>query len=202
MFCFLAMQAMFQAVGEVRFAMLVQIGSILCNALLDPLLIFGLGPFPALGVAGAALATVIVQTAALAIALRHLLSGHSALHLRIPDFRPDWAHVRRAAALGIPASLELGIRTFSSLLLMSLAASFGTLGLAAYGVGTRLLFFWFMPMTGLSNAASEGHNRIVKHVGRVAFGFRNPTNQRRRIRWARTRRTRQAPPRAKQSRPC
>jgi transposase len=56
--------------------------------------------------------------------------------------------------------------------------------------------------TGLSNAASEGHNRIVKHVGRVAFGFRNPTNQRRRIRWACTRRTRPAPPRAKQPRPC
>src|SRR6187399_2135289 len=97
MFCFMSMQAMLQAVGEVRFAMLVQIGSILCNALLDPLLIFGVGPLPAFGVAGAAMATVIVQTTALAIALRHLLSGHSALHLRIPDFRPDWAHVRRGA---------------------------------------------------------------------------------------------------------
>ncbi|HYP80565.1 MAG TPA: MATE family efflux transporter [Steroidobacteraceae bacterium] len=172
MFCFLAMQAMFQAVGEVRFAMLVQIGSILCNALLDPLLIFGLGPLPALGVAGAALATVIVQTAALAIALRHLLSGHSALHLHIADFRPDWAHIRRAASLGIPASLELGIRTFSSLLLMSLAASFGTLGLAAYGVGTRLLFFWFMPMTGLSiaTAAVVGQNigAGLEHRARAA----------------------------------
>lgn len=38
--------------------------------------------------------------------------------------------------------------------------------------------------TGLSNARSEGLNRIVKHIGRIAFGFRNPTNQRRRIRWA------------------
>ncbi|HXR51767.1 MAG TPA: MATE family efflux transporter [Steroidobacteraceae bacterium] len=160
MFCFMSMQAMLQAVGEVRFAMLVQIGSILCNALLDPLLIFGVGPLPAFGVAGAAMATVIVQTTALAIALRHLLSGHSALHLRIPDFRPDWAHVRRAAALGVPACIEQGIRTFSSLLLMSLAAGFGTLGLASYGIGTRLLFFWFMPMTGLSiaTAAVVGQN--------------------------------------------
>ena len=38
--------------------------------------------------------------------------------------------------------------------------------------------------TGLSNARSEGYNRIVKHVGRIAFGFRNPDNQRRRVRWA------------------
>ena len=53
--------------------------------------------------------------------------------------------------------------------------------------------------TGLSNAASEGHNRIVKQIGRTAFGFRNTTNQRRRIRWACTRRNRLMPPNA---RPC
>ena len=44
--------------------------------------------------------------------------------------------------------------------------------------------------TGLSNARSEGYNRIVKHVGRIAFGFRSPDNQRRRVRWACTRQTR------------
>jgi putative MATE family efflux protein len=160
MFCFMAVQAMLQAVGEVRFAMLVQMGAIVCNALLDPLLIFGFGPVPAMGVGGAALATVLVQTGALVVGVRHLQSGHSALHLRLQDFRPDWPHVRRAAALGVPASIEQGIRTFSSLLLMSLAASFGTLALAAYGVGTRLLFLWFAPMIGLSiaTAAVVGQN--------------------------------------------
>lgn len=160
MFCFLAVQAMLQAVGEVRFAMFVQVGSIVCNALLDPLLIFGAGILPGFGVPGAALATVLVQAIALAVVLRHLLSGRSALHLRLTHFRPDWAHVRRAAGLGVPASIEQGIRTFSSLLLMSLAASFGTLGLASYGVGTRLLFLWFSPMLGLSiaTAAVVGQN--------------------------------------------
>jgi len=154
MFCFMAVQAMLQAVGEVRFAMLVQMGAILCNVLLDPLLIFGVGPLPAMGVGGAALATVLVQTGALVVGLRHLLSGRSALHLHLHDFRPDLCHVKRAAALGVPASIEQGIRTFSSLLLMSLAASFGTLALAAYGVGTRLLFLWFSPMIGLSIATA------------------------------------------------
>ncbi len=156
----MAVQAMLQAVGEVRFAMLVQMGAIVCNVLLDPLLIFGVGPLPAMGVGGAALATVLVQTGALVVGVRHLQSGHSALHLRMQDFRPDWRHVRRAAALGFPASIEQGIRTFSSLLLMSLAASFGTLALATYGVGTRLLFLWFSPMIGLSiaTAAVVGQN--------------------------------------------
>lgn len=48
--------------------------------------------------------------------------------------------------------------------------------------------------TGLTNARSEGYNRIVKHVGRIAFGFRNPENQRRRVRWACTRRSRRSAP--------
>ena len=56
--------------------------------------------------------------------------------------------------------------------------------------------------TGLSNARSEGLNRIVKHIGRIAFGFRNPTNQRRRIRWACTRHTRPVPSRIRPLRPC
>ena len=52
--------------------------------------------------------------------------------------------------------------------------------------------------TGLSNARSEGYNRIVKHVGRIAFGFRNPDNQRRRVRWACTRRSRRSTPSRRQ----
>nr|WP_168141787.1 ISL3 family transposase [Mycolicibacterium frederiksbergense] len=65
---------------------------------------------------------------------------------------------------------------------------------------------WQEPMilaitTGLSNARSEGFNRIVKHVGRIAFGFRTPDNQRRRVRWACTRQSRRAPSRTR-LRPC
>ena len=55
--------------------------------------------------------------------------------------------------------------------------------------------------TVLSNARSEGYNRIVKHVGRIAFGFRSPENQRRRVRWACTRQSRRAPSRTR-LRPC
>jgi len=56
--------------------------------------------------------------------------------------------------------------------------------------------------TGLTKARSEGYNRIVKHIGRIAFGFRNTDNQRRRIRWACTRRTRPVPSRITALRPC
>jgi putative MATE family efflux protein len=169
MFAFMGMQAMLQAVGEVRFAMRVQIGSVLLNALLDPIFIFGLGPIPATGVAGAAWATVISQVVAMLIILHHMLTGRSVLHLRGHHFRPDFPHVRLALNLGVPASVEQAIRTFSSLLLMSLAASFGTVGLASYGVGTRLLFFWFTPILGLSiaTAAVVGQNIGAGRIDRA-----------------------------------
>ena len=154
MFLFMAVQAMLQSVGEVRFAMRVQLASLALNAALDPALIFGLGPLPPLGVAGAAWATVIAQVLALAVVLHHMLTGRSALHLRGHHFRPDLAHIRLALNLGLPASVEQATRTFSSLLLMTLAASFGTIGLASYGVGTRLLFFWFTPIIGLGIATA------------------------------------------------
>src|SRR5690606_26849609 len=85
-FAFMALQAMLQSVGEVRFAMRVQFGSLALNAALDPVLIFGLGPLPALGVAGAAWATVIAQVIALMVVVHHMLTGRSALHLHRHHF--------------------------------------------------------------------------------------------------------------------
>jgi Na+-driven multidrug efflux pump len=117
---------------------------------------------------------VIAQVAALLVALHHLLSGRSALHLRPHHFRPDVRHIRLALGIGLPASIEQAIRTFSSLLLMWLAAGFGTLGLAAYGVGTRLLFFWFTPMIGLSIATATvvGQNIGAGDWGRAQAASR------------------------------
>jgi putative MATE family efflux protein len=169
MFVFMAVQAMLQSVGEVRFAMRVQLASLALNTALDPLLILGIGPLPPARVAGAAWATVIAQVAALAVVLHHMLTGRSALHLRVPHFRPDFGHIRLALGLGLPASVEQATRTFSSLLLMALAASFGTIGLASYGVGTRLLFFWFTPIMGLGIATATvvGQNIGAGLTGRA-----------------------------------
>ncbi len=155
-FGFMAIQAMLQAAGEVRFALWTMVASVAVNALLDPIFIFGFG----WGVAGAALATLAAQLAALALGLWRILSGRSALHLRPVHFRPDLAHMRRAFGLGLPASIEQGTRTFGSLVLMSTAAQFGTLALATYGLGTRVMLLFFVPLLGLSaaTAAVVGQN--------------------------------------------
>ncbi|OJW71779.1 MAG: hypothetical protein BGO57_04735 [Sphingomonadales bacterium 63-6] len=183
MYAFLALQAMLQAVGEVRFAMKAMLGAVALNILLDPLLIFGTAPlggdWEGLGVPGAALATVIAQGAAFAVLLRHMMSGHSPLHLKRHDFRPDRHHIRLALGIGLPASIEQGARTFGSLLLMALTALFGTVSLAAYGVGTRPFFFWFAPMIGLSIATSAvvgqnigaGQTERAREAARISAGL-------------------------------
>lgn len=158
MFAFMALQAMLQSSGEVRFPMQVMVGAVLLNVALDPVLIFGTQPvggsWQGLGVAGAALATVISQLAAFGVLLHHMMRPGSALHLQRSNFRPDWMHVRLAAGIGLPASLEQGGRTFGSVLLMSLSAMLGTVPLAAYGIGLRPFSLWFTPMVGLSVATA------------------------------------------------
>lgn len=154
MFGFFAIQAMLQAVGEVRFALLVMIASLALNAMVDPILIFGFGSFEGWGVAGAATGMVIAQSAALLAGLIRLTSGRSALHLKAHHFRPDFVHIRRAAGIGLPASIEHATRSFGSLMLMTLAAQFGTEALATYGLGTRVLIFFFVPALGLSVATA------------------------------------------------
>lgn len=156
LFGFMAIQGMLQAVGEVRFAFRVMLATVLVNAALDPVFIFLLH----WGVAGAAIATVTAQVLALGLGLFHILSGRSALHLKPVHFRPDLGHMRRAFALGMPASIEQATRTFGSLALMSTAAQFGTHALAAFGMGTRLMNFFFGPILGLSvaTAAVVGQN--------------------------------------------
>ncbi len=164
-FGFMAIQGMLQAVGEVRFAFRVMLASVIINAVLDPLFIYVLR----WGVAGAAVATVTAQVLALGLALHRVLSGRSALHLRARHFRPDLEHMRRALGIGLPASIEQATRTFGSLVLMSLAAQFGTQALAAFGMGTRLLGLFFSPIMGLSiaTAAVVGQNIGANRMDRA-----------------------------------
>ncbi len=156
LFAFMAIQGMLQAVGEVRFTFRVMLASVVVNAALDPVFIFFLG----WGVAGAAIATVTAQVLALGLGLHHILTGRSVLHLKPEHFRPDLRHMSRAFAIGMPASIEQATRTFGSLALMSTAAQFGAQGLAAFGMGTRLMNFFFGPILGLSvaTAAVVGQN--------------------------------------------
>jgi putative MATE family efflux protein len=123
------------------------------NILFDALLIFGLFGLPALGVAGAALASVLAHTVAAAVGIVVLASGRLRLHLHLRDFAFDPAVLWRMAVIGVPASVQLSLRALMTLVLMAFVAGFGEAELAAFSVGIVLQQIAFMPTLGLADAS-------------------------------------------------
>lgn len=154
MFAFAMYESLMRAVGDTKRPLYVIAGGVALNIALDPLLIFGWGPVPSFGVAGAAWATLITQCACALIGLRMLFSKRFGLELAARDLSPDWPLILRVARLGLPASLTQAMYALSISTVTALVASFGTLALAAYGVGFRVLSFVTIPAIGISMASA------------------------------------------------
>lgn len=169
-FGFAMIQAVLRGVGEVQSLLHIVLGTVLLNFALDPIFIFGAGPIPASGVAGAALATVGTQSLAAAAGLALLLSGRFGIRLQPRDFRPDLAFFKRAFLLGFPASVEQTARALGLTVMTFLVASFGTVTVAAYGIGFNVLSFVIIPAMGLSMATSAlvGQNIGAGQIDRAA----------------------------------
>lgn len=113
----------------------------LLNIILDPLLIFGIGFFPRLEVAGSALATVISRGVGLLYLLKHLSFGYSSLHFSRKAININLPVLIRMVKIGFFSSLEILTRQISYLFLIRIISVFGTAALAAYGIVVRLKFF-------------------------------------------------------------
>ncbi len=146
--------AALQGAGDTLTPTYVMAGSNVLNIVLNPLLIFGVGPFPRLGVAGSALATLIAQTVA-ALAVVHILfSGRAHLHVKISEWRPDFALSWRILRIGIPGSGQMLSRSLMNAAMMWIVASCGTAAVAAYGTGFRFHMIILMPAFALGGAAA------------------------------------------------
>jgi putative MATE family efflux protein len=153
-FLYAMFQALMRGVGETRTPLLIVLGTVVLNFLLDPLFIFGLGPLPPQGVMGAAIATLATQGLAAMLGIVIFLRGRHGIQLSWRSFRPDPAYIKRAFFLGLPGSIELSTRGLGPMLLSFLVAGFGTVTLAGYGVGTNILQFVTIPAMGMSQAVS------------------------------------------------
>ncbi len=111
------------------------------NIILDPLLIFGIGFFPRLEVAGSALATVISRAVGLIFLVKHFAFGYSSLHVSRKIININIPVLVRMVKIGFFSSLEVLTRQVSLLFLIRIISVFGTAALAAYGVVVRLKFF-------------------------------------------------------------
>lgn len=124
------------------------------NMVLDPLFIFGLGPFPRLGVRGAAIATVLAQAAAAAIALSWLFGGKTTLHIRRSEWRPDLRILWRIVRIGVFGAAQMVARSWMAAALMRIVATCGKEAIAAYGTGMRFHMLILMPAFALGGAAA------------------------------------------------
>lgn len=153
-FIFFMFQSIMRGIGETILPVYIVLGTVILNFILDPLFIFGFGSIPPLGVMGAAIATFGTQAIAAIIGLIVLFGGKYGIHLSSKDFIPDFSYIRRAFLLGLPASIEQSARALSLTAMTFLIASFGTLTVAAYGIGGNILQVVLIPALGLSIALS------------------------------------------------
>ncbi len=154
MFGFFMYQSLMRGVGEVRMPLYIVFTTVMMNLVLDPLFIMGWGPIPANGVTGAAYATIFTQGVAMSIGFFLLLRGKQGIRVSLKDFAFDGPLIKQMFFLGLPASIEMSMKALGLTIVSFIVASFGTVIVAAYGIGIRVLSFVIIPAYGLSMATS------------------------------------------------
>lgn len=158
-----------RAEGNPLRSMVVMVISALTNIALDPLFIFGFGPVPALGVQGAAVATVIASGVSFVLYATYFAGPRSGYHFRPRDFLP-WPRLwGRIYAVGAPSMTIQLSGSVVATVANSIIAGFGSMPLAAYGVAFRLFSFAFMPCIGISQGVLPlaGYNFGAGRLDRV-----------------------------------
>lgn len=165
----LAFEKTFQAVGRMKVSMVALITGCVCNILLDPVLIFGLGPVPAMGIAGAALATGIGQMLSVAVYLVVYLRTELPVRLRRSCLHPDMMLDGRLYAIGIPAILNLALPSLLVTFLNGLLAAFSQSYVVVLGIYYKLQTFLYLPANGFVQGMRPliGYNYGAREHARV-----------------------------------
>jgi putative MATE family efflux protein len=158
-----------QASGDAVGPMIIQgIGAVI-NLVLDPALIFGLGPFPRLEVAGAAIATVFGQLVGMTVGLV-MVRRNKVVRLHVRRFRPNAAVIRDIYRIGLPAIAMQALTTVMTMGMNKVLALFSSTGVFILGAYFKLQSFIFMPVYGLNNGlipvvsfnyGAKSHRRIT-----------------------------------------
>lgn len=166
-------QSVLQAVGDSRTPARVIVFAVLLNSVLDPLLIFGVGPFPELGIRGAAIATVISRSSTLAIVL-WAVALRERMIPRAVQLARFGGSVRRIVFIGVPAALTNLALPISIAVVTRLVSRFGQEAVAGYGVATRLESFSLVFTFALSMVFTPfvGQNLGAGQLERARQGHR------------------------------
>jgi putative MATE family efflux protein len=139
-----------RATGIIKPAVGLQVLSVVLNIVLAPLLIFGVGPFPRLGVTGAALASFIAILVADVLMMIYFERKYHYLRFRLPLMRPQTGIWGKMLRIGVPAGAEFILLFFYIMLVYGIIRDFGPAAQAGFGVGARVMQALFLPVVALS----------------------------------------------------
>lgn len=148
------MNSIFRGAGDAAIAMKVLWVGNGINLVLDPIMIFGLGPIPAMGVTGAAVSTVIGRSVGVVMQILILTGASSRIRLHAHHWRINWKILRRLSRVSATGMLQFIIAHASWIALVRIIAFSGAAALAGYTVAIRIVIFTLLPAWGLSNAAA------------------------------------------------
>jgi putative MATE family efflux protein len=160
----------FRGAGDASMAMKSLWIANICNIILCPLLINGLGPIPSFGIAGAAMATTIGRGIGVSYQLYHLFYGKGQIKIKAPHIKIDWPIIKSVINIAWPGTLQFIIGSCSWIFLARLVAETGhSNASAAYQIAIRILLFFLLPAWGMSNAAATlvGQNLGAKKPERA-----------------------------------
>jgi len=149
--------------GDTRVALYMNLLAVVVNAILDPVFIFGIGPAPALGIRGAALATVVGYGTAFLLGVALIARGRNGGMVSRTAMTADPGTVRAVLDVGVPVAGQHAARQIARVLVVAVVfATGGAAGLAAYVVGARVASIAFIPAQGLQQA---GQSVVGQNLG-------------------------------------
>src|SRR5918999_1651179 len=174
-FALVAMGAALRAVGNFKPTMVVSTVTVILNMILAPFLIFGWGTGRPLGVAGAAISSLVAIVVGIIWMATYFLPGDAYLRFMRRDWRPRIDLWKRMLAIGLPAGFEFAITAIYLALVYSIARPFGAAAQAGFGIGMRIIQAGFMPVVALGFAVAPvaGQNFGARHAQRVRDTFRS-----------------------------
>lgn len=146
--------AIFRGAGDAVWAMRALGLSNLLNIVLDPILIFGIGPFPEMGVTGAAVATAIGRGVGVAFQIAILVRGSGRLRMGRAAVHMNVVLMKRMLRISGPGVVQYLVGSASWIVIIRLVAEYGSAAVAGYTIGVRVIIFALLPSWGMGNAAA------------------------------------------------